>query len=224
LFCIGRGYGVLPDAIALVNGLTAPFNLTLDQILKIPAVRWETIPSGPSCPPQFTPVFPALPPNVGTPTNTPTITLTPTPTCPPGQFFDPFQKRCRPPDTPVPSGTPTATALPPTFTPTATPTPGIPTITGLSPASTQAGGPGFTLIVNGTNFAPGSVVLWNSASRPTTFVGATQLSAAITAADIATVGSASITVFTPAPGGGTSNVLAFEIKPWFPIYVPLTRR
>ncbi len=211
LFCIGRGYGVLPDAIALVNSLTAPFNLTLDQVLKIPAVRWETIPPGPSCPPQFTPVFPALPPNVGTPTNTPTITLTPTPTCPPGQFFDPFQKRCRPPDTPVPSGTPMATALPPTFTPTATPTPGVPAITGLSPASTQAGGPSFTLIVNGTNFVPGSVVLWNSASRPTTFVGATQLSAAISAADIATVGSASITVFTPAPGGGTSGPATLSI-------------
>src|SRR5574341_553892 len=215
LFCIGRGYGVLPDAIALVNGLTAPFNLTLDQVLKIPAVRWETIPAGPVCPPQFTPVFPALPPNVGTPTNTPTITLTPTPTCPPGQFFDPFQKLCRPPDTPVPSGTPTATALPPTFTPSATftptPLPSIPTIAGLNPTAAQAGGPSFTLIVNGANFVPASVVQWNSVNRTTTFVSPTQLNATISAAGIAAVGSASITVFTPAPGGGTSGPATFSI-------------
>jgi LysM repeat protein len=211
LFCIGRGYGVLPEAIALVNGLVAPFNLAVDQVLKIPAVRWTDIPPGPVCPPQFTPVFPALAPNVGTATFTPTITLTPTPTCPAGQFFDPFQQRCRPPDAPVPTGTPTATALPPTFTPTATATPGIPAITGLNPASVQAGSPGFTLVVNGTNFVPGSVVLWNGASRSTTFVSATQLSAAISAADIITIGSASITVFTPPPGGGTSRPATLSI-------------
>jgi len=211
LFCIGRGYGVLPEAIAQVNSLPAPFNLTPDQVLRIPAVRWENIPPGPACPPQFTPAFPALPPNVGTPTFTPTITLTPTPTCPPGQFFDPFQKRCRPPDTPVPSGSPTATAtaLPPTFTPT--PTTSIPTIAGLNPTAAQAGGPSFALIVNGTNFVPASVVQWNGVNRTTTFVGPTQLNATISAADIATLGSASVTVFTPPPGGGTSGAVTFSV-------------
>jgi hypothetical protein len=38
------------------------------------------------------------------------------------------------------------------------------------------------------------------------------LTAAITAADIATAGSASVTVFTPAPGGGTSNAQTFTIS------------
>jgi hypothetical protein len=47
-------------------------------------------------------------------------------------------------------------------------------------------------------------VLWNGAARTTTFVSTSQLTAAITAADVANAGSASITVSTPSPGGGTS--------------------
>ncbi|MBF8281811.1 MAG: cell surface receptor IPT/TIG domain protein [Anaerolineales bacterium] len=160
--------------------------------------------------------------STGTPTPTGTITLTPTATCPPGDFYDPFQQRCRPPDTPVPQGTNTPTPVPPTFTPTPvpstftptftfTPTPGLPVISGLSPGTAQAGGPGFNLTVNGSNFAPGSVVQWNGGSRTTTFVGPTQLTAAIPAADIAAVITATITVFTPPPGGGTSNAAAFAV-------------
>src|SRR3989454_730913 len=88
----------------------------------------------------------------------------------------------------------------------------VPTVTSLSPTSTNAGGVAFTLTVNGTNFVSGSVVQWNSSARPTTFVSATQLRATITAADIATAGTASVRVFTPAPGGGNSNALTFTIN------------
>ena len=69
-----------------------------------------------------------------------------------------------------------------------------PTLTTLSPSSAAAGGPAFTLTVNGSNFVNGSVVSWNGANRTTTFVSATQLTAAIPAADIAAAGSASVTV------------------------------
>ena len=51
----------------------------------------------------------------------------------------------------------------------------------------------------------GSVVSWNGANRTTTFVSATQLTAAIPAADIAATGSASVTVQNP--GGAISNDL-----------------
>ncbi|MGC9948472.1 MAG: hypothetical protein ABSF64_19060 [Bryobacteraceae bacterium] len=40
---------------------------------------------------------------------------------------------------------------------------------------------------------------------------ATSLSATITAADIANPGAASVSVTTPAPGGGTSSAIAFTI-------------
>jgi hypothetical protein len=87
----------------------------------------------------------------------------------------------------------------------------VPATTSLVPSSANAGGTAFTLIVNGSNFINGSTVRWNGADRPTTFVSASQLSAAIAAADIATAGTASVTVFTGAPGGGTSNAQAFTI-------------
>ncbi|HEV8130970.1 MAG TPA: SBBP repeat-containing protein, partial [Acidobacteriota bacterium] len=87
----------------------------------------------------------------------------------------------------------------------------IPAIASLSPSSATAGGPAFTLTVNGSNFVNSSVVQWNGSSRITTFISSSQLSAAINAADIAVVGGASVTVFNPLPGGGTSNAQTFTI-------------
>jgi LysM repeat protein len=67
LFCIGRGYGVLPGAIAQANGLTLPFNILPGQTLKIPEVQWVNVEPGPVCAPQFQSPFPGLPPPTETP-------------------------------------------------------------------------------------------------------------------------------------------------------------
>ncbi len=88
----------------------------------------------------------------------------------------------------------------------------VPIVASLSPASATAGGAAFTLTVNGSSFRTGAIVRWNGANRATTFVSATQLTASITAADIATAGSASVTVVNAAPGGGTSGSLAFAVN------------
>jgi hypothetical protein len=69
-----------------------------------------------------------------------------------------------------------------------------PSLISLAPATATAGGPAFTLTVNGTGFLAGAAVAWNGSVRPTTVVSATQLTASITAADIATAGTASIDV------------------------------
>jgi len=87
-----------------------------------------------------------------------------------------------------------------------------PTTTSLSPSSQTHGGAAFTLTVNGTGFVNGSVVQWKGGSRTTTYVSSTQVKAAITAADIAAAGTAQVTVFNAAPGGGTSNAQTFTIK------------
>lgn len=87
-----------------------------------------------------------------------------------------------------------------------------PTIASLNANSATAGGTAFTLTVTGTNFLSSSVVQWNGSARPTTFASSTSLQAAITAADIAAGGTAMVTVFNPAPGGGTSSGLAFTIN------------
>jgi hypothetical protein len=82
----------------------------------------------------------------------------------------------------------------------------------ISPAFTNAGGAAFTLTVSGTGFISGSTVYWGSSALVTTYVSATQLMASVPAADIVTAGTtAAITVQTPTPGGGTSNVLQFEV-------------
>jgi hypothetical protein len=99
-----------------------------------------------------------------------------------------------------------------TFTVTAPADAPAPVASSLAPSSIASGSSGFALTVNGSGFAPTSVVRWNGSSRTTTFVSSTQLQAQITAADVASSGSASVSVFTPAPGGGTSATLTFTIS------------
>jgi hypothetical protein len=72
-----------------------------------------------------------------------------------------------------------------------------PVLTSVSPTTATAGGAALTLTANGSNFVAGSTLQWNGAARTTTFVSATQLTATIAAADIATAGSASVTVGNP---------------------------
>jgi uncharacterized protein (TIGR03437 family) len=72
-----------------------------------------------------------------------------------------------------------------------------PTIVSLNPGSVATGGPGFNLGVSGTNFVSGSRVRIGNTERATTFVGSTQLTAAILASDIAAAGSFDITVVNP---------------------------
>jgi hypothetical protein len=100
----------------------------------------------------------------------------------------------------------------------------LPTITGLDPSHATPGGGGFTLTVNGTNFISGAVVRWKGADRTTIYVNSTKLTAAILASDIATAGSASVTVFNPAPGGGLSNAVSFLVGSLKKVYLPLVVR
>jgi hypothetical protein len=82
----------------------------------------------------------------------------------------------------------------------------------LVPDATTPGGASFTLTVNGTGFVPASTVNWNGVALATTFVSESQLTATIPAANIATASTASVTVVSPAPGGGKSNVDYFDIR------------
>ncbi|MGB9283791.1 MAG: IPT/TIG domain-containing protein, partial [Candidatus Sulfotelmatobacter sp.] len=86
-----------------------------------------------------------------------------------------------------------------------------PTITTISPNSTAAGGAAFTLTINGTNFVAASMVNFGGSAPATTFVNSTQLTAAIPAASIASIGTPAVTVTNPAPGGGTSKAINFTI-------------
>jgi hypothetical protein len=85
-----------------------------------------------------------------------------------------------------------------------------PTITSLSPSSTVAGGFGFVLIVAGSNFLPTAQVQWNGAALQTFVQNPNLLTAVVSDAYLASVGTASVTVAN-APGGPVSNSLPFTI-------------
>jgi hypothetical protein len=74
----------------------------------------------------------------------------------------------------------------------------------LVPTSVPPGGPGFTFTVNGTGFVSASVVNWNGSPLATHFVNSSQLTATVPSVNIASAGSAWVTVTNPTPGGGSS--------------------
>lgn len=93
----------------------------------------------------------------------------------------------------------------------------VPTLTSLNPTSAVGGLSGFTLTLTGTGFGAGASARWNGAARATTVVSATQATASISSADVASAGTALVTLFNPAPGGGTSNALSFGITQSNPV-------
>jgi len=88
----------------------------------------------------------------------------------------------------------------------------IPTLTSISPVRATAGGADFKLAVLGTGFLPDASVLWNGASRWTTYMSGTELQADVLASDLAVGGEYQVTVSNPAPNEGASNAFVFRIS------------
>jgi len=84
------------------------------------------------------------------------------------------------------------------------------TLVSLLPASATAGGPGFTLTVNGLNFATGAAVTWSGTTLSTTLVSSTKLQASVSATLIAQEGTAAVSVSS---GGNLSNTVYFNATP-----------
>jgi hypothetical protein len=87
----------------------------------------------------------------------------------------------------------------------------VPFLGNITPAIADAGGAAFTITVKGSGFLANSTVYWGTTALTTQFVSSTQLTATVTSADIAIPGATAVNVQTPAPGGGTSDVLQFEV-------------
>jgi hypothetical protein len=81
----------------------------------------------------------------------------------------------------------------------------------LNPASVGLG-QAFTLVVTGSGFVPGSVVVFGGQELSTVFVDATRLEAAVSADIIGTVGIVPVFVRTPGPGGGDSPPATFTVS------------
>jgi len=104
---------------------------------------------------------------------------------------------------------------------TVVPGAGAPALAAISPSSAEAGATGLILTVTGSGFAVTSVVLWNGSSLGTTFVDSGTLQASVPYYDLSFAGTAQVTVYTPAPGGGTSNAATFTVTLPAPRPVPV---
>lgn len=93
----------------------------------------------------------------------------------------------------------------------------VPQLSALIPSSVPQGSSGVQLTVNGQGFVESSLVMWNGLALPTTYVANSVLTALVPTTDLASSGSASITVNNPAPGGGTSSAFVFTIAPLAPL-------
>lgn len=81
----------------------------------------------------------------------------------------------------------------------------------LVPTSVSPGSGDLTLRVSGAGFVSGATIDFNGVALATTFVDGEHLSATLPAADVATAGTAAVTVVNPAPGGGSSNAVYFQV-------------
>ena len=87
----------------------------------------------------------------------------------------------------------------------------VPILTSITPNTKPLASAAFTLTLNGDDFIPTSQVRWNGANRTTTYVNINTLTATIPVTDLTTAGTANVTVFNPAPFGGTSAARVFTV-------------
>jgi RHS repeat-associated protein len=87
-----------------------------------------------------------------------------------------------------------------------------PVISSIVPNSSTAGGGGFTLTINGSNFVTTSTVSFSGIQLATTYVNGSQLTSVVSAGNITIAGVSPVTVNNPAPGGGVSNSYSFTIN------------
>ena len=92
----------------------------------------------------------------------------------------------------------------------------IPAVTGVSSVVVAPATETVSITVTGTGFMDGSVVRWKGQARVTAFVSSVELRATLLPADVATSGSASITVVNPEPGGGESGAFSLTVNNPFP--------
>jgi len=86
-----------------------------------------------------------------------------------------------------------------------------PQIATLTPNTVYFGANDTTITVNGSAFVPTSVVNLGTTSLTTAFVSSTQLTAVVPASSMNALTTLSVTVFTPAPGGGTSGATSLYV-------------
>jgi len=96
----------------------------------------------------------------------------------------------------------------------------VPTISQISPSSASANTEVLTITVTGSKFMQGSIGQVNGENRTTNYIkdkdtgriSSTVLTMVLTKDDLVSGKPLTITIFNPAPGGGTSNSILFNDK------------
>jgi len=91
---------------------------------------------------------------------------------------------------------------------------GTPVLTAISPNYATAGSSSLTMAVSGSGFVSGSsgtIVYWNAKALATSYVSATQVTATVPAANLAVLGTATVTVGNS--GNMATNSLPFTVGP-----------
>jgi 6-phosphogluconolactonase (cycloisomerase 2 family) len=86
-----------------------------------------------------------------------------------------------------------------------------PRVATVIPNALTVGAPATTISLAGSDFVPGGQVLLDGTAISTNFVSPTQITATVSQAQAASAHVYSLTVFNPAPGGGTSSASNFVI-------------
>jgi hypothetical protein len=87
----------------------------------------------------------------------------------------------------------------------------VATLTTIAPNDALINGAATPITITGTGFVTGSTVIFGTAALPTTYVSATQITATVPQASLATSGTIPIVVTNPLPGGGPSTRIAFTV-------------
>jgi hypothetical protein len=87
----------------------------------------------------------------------------------------------------------------------------VPSITSLSPNLQAAGSQPTPVMINGSGFMNGSAVTYNGVSHAAGFVNSSQLTLSLATNDLATLGTYPVVVMNPAPGGGRSSPVNFNV-------------
>jgi subtilisin family serine protease len=87
-----------------------------------------------------------------------------------------------------------------------------PSITSFLPASAPTGGFSFQLKITGANFSPTASVTWNGQTIESTVGSRTEITAVVLQQLLIAPGPVAIRVINPAPGGGTSAPISFNVS------------
>lgn len=96
-----------------------------------------------------------------------------------------------------------------------------PTLTGLSVDTASAGRADVLVTATGTGFTAATKVRWNGVDLATTYRSATEVAFVLGTAQLATDGTATVTVANPTPGGGVSAGRTFTITKPVPVITVL---